>query len=270
MRLSVTSDDFGYSQAVNRAVDIASRQGILTSASLMVSGEAFHDAVEISLSNSSLKTGLHLALTEAVPVSSPEKVPLLLNEKGRFGKSPAAAGLRLCFSQAFREQARLEVAAQFARFAETGLAFNHVDSHHHLHVTPALFDMVLQQAEKYGVGDIRIPYEPWDISGPITQGNRVRNWVYRKVFYPLCNSCRQKADQAGFSGSDGVFGLYTTGQVTEAWLLLLLERLKNRSGVYEIYTHPSCDPLSPGFSEFQALTSSRVREKIACYGIELT
>ncbi len=261
MSLIVTADDFGRSLAVNEAVDRACREGILNSASLMVSGSAFNDAVEKALSNPVLKTGLHVTLTETEPVSPPENVPLLLNSQGRFRKSPAVTGCLLNLNRAFRHQAQIEVEAQFAVFAKTGLDFSHVDSHHHLHLTPVLFDIIVEQSLKHGVKFIRIPYEPWEISGSVIKGNRARNWVYRKVFYPLCRSSRKKTEVAGISSAGGVFGLYSTGQLTEDRLLLLLERLRNLRGVYEVYSHPSIDPSSPGFVEFQALTSSRVRRK---------
>ena len=48
--LIVTADDFGSSLEVNRAVEKAAREGILTCASLMVSGPAVDDAVRIARS----------------------------------------------------------------------------------------------------------------------------------------------------------------------------------------------------------------------------
>ena len=47
-RLIVNADDFGLHNSVNEAVEIAHNAGILTSASLMVNGEGFEDAVAIA------------------------------------------------------------------------------------------------------------------------------------------------------------------------------------------------------------------------------
>ena len=44
-KLILTADDFGAAVEVNEAVERAHRDGILTAASLMVSGAAAHDAV---------------------------------------------------------------------------------------------------------------------------------------------------------------------------------------------------------------------------------
>ena len=47
-RLIVNADDFGRSRSINEAVIRAHTEGILTTASLMVNGEAFSEAVELA------------------------------------------------------------------------------------------------------------------------------------------------------------------------------------------------------------------------------
>ena len=58
----VTGDDFGLAVPVNEAIVEAHRGGILTAASLMVSGNAAQDAVERARPTPSLRVGLHLVL----------------------------------------------------------------------------------------------------------------------------------------------------------------------------------------------------------------
>jgi predicted glycoside hydrolase/deacetylase ChbG (UPF0249 family) len=83
-RLVVTADDFGAAQAVNEAVERAHTTGILTAASLMVSGEAVEDAVERARRLPDLGVGLHVVLADGVPVLPPEQVPALVGPDGRF------------------------------------------------------------------------------------------------------------------------------------------------------------------------------------------
>ena len=45
-QLIITADDFGMSREVNEAVEEAHRKGVLTAASLVVTGDAAADAVE--------------------------------------------------------------------------------------------------------------------------------------------------------------------------------------------------------------------------------
>src|SRR5258708_5967972 len=61
-RLVVNADDFGGSSSINAAVIRAHREGILTSASLMVNESGCEEAVALARENPRLGVGLHLAL----------------------------------------------------------------------------------------------------------------------------------------------------------------------------------------------------------------
>ena len=73
--LIVTADDFGAAVEVNEAVEAAHRTGILTAASLMVSGAAAGDAVARARRNPNLRVGLHLVLVEGRPTLPAAAVP---------------------------------------------------------------------------------------------------------------------------------------------------------------------------------------------------
>lgn len=57
--LIVNADDFGASRGVNRGIIEGHRRGIVTSASLMVTGRALDEAVALSRENPNLAVGLH-------------------------------------------------------------------------------------------------------------------------------------------------------------------------------------------------------------------
>ncbi len=269
MRLIVTADDFGRSASVNRAVEQAAESGILTCAGLMVTGQAAGDAVRIAQSLPQLQVGLHLTLTELPPRLREQRHPLLHARDGSCLNSPARVGLALQFSKKVAQQVEREVAAQFEAFARTGLPFEHVDCHHHLHIHPKLFDIVLKYALEYHLKSIRVPVELWPISGPLCTGHGLRNLAYRMVFGLLGAACRKKLSRTNLVTCDGVFGLYQTGEISEQWLLGLLDKLQNLQGVYELYVHPEYDHGYQGFRELEALVSQAVRKKIEDSGVEL-
>ncbi len=267
--LIVTADDFGSSLDVNRAVEKAAREGLLTCASLMVCGSAAEDAVKRATAIPALEIGLHITLTEERPLSPTQRVPDLVATDGCFKDSLTQLGLALHFSRETQRQVEIEVAAQFKAFERTGLEFSHVDCHHHFHIHPRLFDIILKNALRHGLKTIRIPYEPWEISGAISTGNRMRNRFYRSVFTRLSARCRDKISKHGIISPHGVFGLYQTGELTAEWIWMLLDRLKGRPGVFELYTHPSSDVSSAGYQELKALLDPGIREKIGENGIRL-
>src|SRR5438477_9682075 len=136
--LIVTADDFGASLAVNDAVEAAHLRGILTATSLMVAAPAAADAVARARRLSSLKVGLHLVLTDGVPLLPPDAIPALVGRDGRFLEPQGWAGVRFFFDPAARRQLAAEIEAQFAAFVATGLALDHADAHKHMHLHPTV------------------------------------------------------------------------------------------------------------------------------------
>ena len=81
-RLIVNADDFGRSHSINQAVLRAHREGILTSASLMVNEPDCAEAVALAKANPKLGVGLHLTLLYGRCALPPEKIPGLVNVRG--------------------------------------------------------------------------------------------------------------------------------------------------------------------------------------------
>src|SRR5207248_2157932 len=140
------ADDFGARPDVNRAIIRANREGVLTSASLMVNEPAAGEAIRLAKENPDLAVGLHLTLSDGRSALSAAGFP----------KSPAIAGIISYFR---RRELRAEIVAQFDRFAQSGLAFSHVDGHQHLHLHPVIWDEMVRQCESHGVRCVRIPSE---------------------------------------------------------------------------------------------------------------
>lgn len=255
IHLLITADDFGKNHYVNRAVDIAKKEGVLTSASLMVTGENWEEAVEMA-KEKDIDIGLHISLTEGRSIFL----------KRRMDRSPAFLGISAQFNKNTISWIRKEVFLQFKRLYLTGLSFSHVDSHHHIHIHPKILRIIIENCKRYGIKSIRFPYEPWYIS---YNKHRLRNISYRVTFSILSGFFLKTVDSAGLIFPDGIFGLYNTGEITETWLLLLLDKLYGRAGVFEIYLHPEDKKGSPGYTELKAITSQRVRDKIKDTGIKL-
>src|SRR5258706_14078771 len=92
-RLIVNADDFGGSASINEAVIRAHRDGILTSASLMVNEPGFAEAVKLARENPTMGVGLHLTLLHGHSALSRKEIPDLVDEEGKFSFNPVAVGM---------------------------------------------------------------------------------------------------------------------------------------------------------------------------------
>ncbi|MFZ5823033.1 MAG: chitin disaccharide deacetylase [Bacillota bacterium] len=142
--LIVNADDFGLSPGVNRGIIRAHREGIVTSATLMINMGAVAEAVALARQTPTLPVGLHLTLTAGRPLAP--DVPSLVGPDGRFLKGQALA------SSARTRDLEREVRAQVEGFLATGLPLSHIDSHHHVHMElPRLRKIVTGVAAELGV-----------------------------------------------------------------------------------------------------------------------
>ena len=227
----------------------------------MVGAAAAADAVARARRLPSLRVGLHLVLVDRTPVLPPERIPGLLDGRGRLRRDLARAGIELCISPRARRQLAAEVEAQFAAFRRTGLKLDHVNAHHHYHLHPIVCRMVLDIGGRYGMSALRVPREPADLLDRVDPGVRHgRDWLA-----PWVSRLHRTARRHNLTVPDQVFGLAWTGAMTEERIARVLGNLP--AGLTEIYCHPAtCDGFkaaTPGYryaEELAALIAPRVGE----------
>jgi len=269
-RLVVTADDFGAAEAVNDAVAQCHTSGILTAASLMVSGPAAADAVRRARALPSLKVGLHLVLVEGRPVLPATSVPNLIDASGNFRTDMARAGAAMFFRSDVRRQLEAEIEAQFAAFQATGLTLDHVNAHKHFHLHPTIAGLIVKIGKRYGVRGARVPLEPQVVLGKIEK-HRAGGIV--ALTAPFARALRTRFRRAGIAAPDQVFGLAWSGAMNAPRLAGLLSHLPE--GLSEIYMHPATGAYpgsAPGYeyrAEMAALTDPRMADLIAAGNIRL-
>ena len=263
-RLIVNADDFGLSHSVNEAVVRAHREGILTSASLMVNEPGFEEAVKLAKENPTLGVGLHLTLLMGHSALPSGKVPGLVDASGEFSDSPVAAGMDYFFKRSLRAQLRAEIHAQFDRFHATGLPLDHVNGHLHMHLHPVIFNILMEDFEKLRIRRLRLTRDCLSRSRKMMQGR----WFYRAshaaIYEWLSNRAREPLRQREIAHAEITFGLLQNARVDEDYVLKLLPALPD--GDSELYSHPSLDNFK---HEFDALVSPRVKELVKQLGVEL-
>jgi hopanoid biosynthesis associated protein HpnK len=263
-RLIVNADDFGRSYSINEAVIRANREGILTTTSLMVNEAGCDNAVVQAREATTLGVGLHLTLLCGKPALPPEKIPGLVNARGEFSNKPVATGFRYFFRRGLREQLRAEIHAQFAKFHATGLPLDHVNGHLHLHLHPAVFRILMEDAATLGIRRFRLTRDCLSRSRRMTRGHWFYRFSHAAIYEWLSRRARRPLQQRGIRHAQITFGLLQNAHVDEEYILKLLPGLP--AGDSELYSHPSLDE---GKHELDALVSPRVKELVGKLGIEL-
>lgn len=272
----VNGDDFGFSQGVNQAIIQAHTQGILTSTSLMVTGGAFAEAVDLAEQHPDLAVGLHLVLGCGKAVLPPTQIPHLVDEQGYFPENPVQAGWRYYFHPQVRQELRLEIVAQLQKFQQTGLPLSHVDGHLHHHANPAVLKVLMELAPQYSIPVVRLPYEELRLTLNVDP----QGWLAKALGWSVFGQLRRWGEPLlaaqGVRYAERVYGLLQTGSVTEDYLLGLIPQI--RANVVELYAHPAIaspheqnnGPTGAGERELAALLSPKVRECLLSSGFELT
>lgn len=263
-RLIVNADDFGLSHSVNEAVIRAHRDGILTSASLMVNEPGLDEAVKFAKENPKLGVGLHLTLLHGHSALPPEKIPGLVNSRKEFSNSPVGVGMKYFFKRSLRGQLRAEIHAQFEKFRSTGLPLDHINGHLHLHLHPTIFKILMEDSEKLGIRHLRLTRDCLARARKISSGHLFYRISHATIYEWLSSRARKALAAKKIRHAQITFGLLQNARVDEDYVLKLLPLLPD--GDSELYSHPSLDKFK---HEFDALVSPRVKELVKKLGIEL-
>ncbi len=230
-RLVITADDFGAAVEVNEAVEHAHRSGVLTAASLMVSGRAAADAIDRARRLPTLKVGLHLVLVDGRPVLPASAVRHLVDDSGAFRGNMAALGAAIACNRHARREAAAEITAQFESFRAAGLRLDHCNAHKHFHLHPVIAGLIVQIGSRFGLHAVRVPVEPARILRKIERCRGI--WLPA----PLARIQHRRLRRMGLLVPDQVFGLRWSGHMTVERLLGLVRHLPE--GLSEIYLHPA-------------------------------
>ncbi|MGE5127539.1 MAG: carbohydrate deacetylase [Betaproteobacteria bacterium] len=241
-RLIVNADDLGRTRGINAGILEAHRDGIVTSATLMVNYPAAAGVKALAAAAPGLGIGLHVQLSGGPPQLPPLKLPSLVGKDGLFAPKPDG------LAEADPAEVLAEVRAQLARFRELlGRDPTHFDGHHHAHRVPAVFAAVVAVARETG--------RPVRLADPPMEALLRREGI----------ATTDRFDESFFDEA--------------ATLEVLLDRLRSLpEGTTELMCHPAVvdeelrktsSYATPRDRERQALTSPAAREAVRAQGIEL-
>lgn len=270
-RLIVHADDFGLSERVNEGIVQAHRHGVLTSASLIASGDAFEHAVELSKATPTLDIGVHLTLIEERPLSPGNIIPTLLGDNGRFHRHAGAFMRRYLFGCISLDEVSVELDAQIDSVIARGINVSHLDGHQHMHMVPGIRRVVGRLARKYAIPSIRYPRETLR-----AYMLKERAGMFRVPQLLLLNFFCAVAGASDANRPDHFCGFFYGGRLSKDNLMRILDHLPS-NGTCELMCHPGLDDAKSRYNhwgyrwqeERDALTDSAIRDYLKARDIRL-
>lgn len=153
-RYIFTCDDCGLSEGINRAALDLYEQGIPVQASVMANFPAAAHAVSL-FKDHPLKTGVHLNLTDGIPLTGDELSCGHLLENGHFRSRKSLFIRAFRANRDCRDWIQRELLAQVELLVGMGLAPDHLTTHMHFHILPALREAVYHLAKQFSVTWVR-------------------------------------------------------------------------------------------------------------------
>ena len=272
----LNADDFGMSEAYNRAILEGYSSGILKSASLVANGEAFEEAWKnVIPACPDLGVGIHLNVIEGKSLCL--GLDRLTDEEGNFNNSYAQLLLKSLNKKdtAFMEQLEKEFRAQIEEVMKH-TKVTHIDSHVHVHSIPPIFELVCRLAKEYGIKQIRSQYEkPYMVPDVFKHLNMKYPVNLIKVmllnFFTLINE--SKVQKYELNTNDYLIGVAYTSMMTSLTVSYGLMAIKYDKVTVEALIHPcryEDGTIDNHFAEFQITKNLKLKDKIEKLGYEIT
>ncbi len=162
--LILNADDLGMYAGVNEGIAAAVERGPVRSASLIAPSPGAAEAMRWLARHPEVSLGVHLTMVNDLPgadwkpVSAPEQVATLVDERGRFRPLPELPAL---LAGADLGEVELEFRAQLEAVLAAGLHPTHLDWHClHDGGRPEIFRATFRLAREHGLA-VRVSGPPW-------------------------------------------------------------------------------------------------------------
>ncbi len=260
--LIVTADDLGMSVAINEAIRDAARAGIVTAAGILANGGALESARDAALDATDL--GVHLNLTEGLPLLPVSEVTSLVGRDGSFHSLPNLV-FRASLGLVRADQVVRECEAQIDRMRRLGFPISYADSHQHIHAHPRLAIAIAQAVRRAGLTRIRQAID-WS-RGP--------DVIKARVIAATMRANTARFD--GFTRCDATRGIARRPTSIEEWERILVSLPRGRTELIVHLRRPGLP--QPGEervrdaaarqAEWRTLMDPRARDALARHGVRL-
>lgn len=245
-QLVINADDFGLTEGVSRGILFAMREGLVSSTSALVCDPAAAARLKRHAKTLKGRVGLHLQLTDGRPCVRSATLSSLVTSEGCFPRFPTELGAL------DPDEIRTEWHTQLDRFLQCGLTPSHIDTHHHVHGLPRVFEVYCEIAQRCGV-----------------------------PARTLSRKMTKKLRSRGIACADHCETSWLGSKLTQKSLIELIDAVFQHCGansVIELMCHPGYADRTlstksvyvvPRERELRILSSSRLRDRLQKLGIEI-
>lgn len=272
----VNADDLGVSRGATLGIVKAHLNGVVTSASISPTGVDYSHAITLVKRDCPcLGVGLHFTLSAGKSICDPGKIPLLVDEQGRFKWEflSLLKEIRLGRSSPLLAQIDLELEAQIQKLISDGIQPDHINSERHVHMIPGVFERVARAATRHSIRFVRggkdFGFHTFQLSdaGIFFLNGGVLKWALLRWLNRIGQRRVAKELNVRVQFSDYFASYLYTGRLD-----LILPRLVLRApeGITEIMVHPGvpgesadADLGNKGLEQY-LVHEDRHRELVAC------
>jgi len=265
IRLIVNADDLGNGPETDRGIFKAFTDGIVSSASLLVTGPSWRKAAR-QAQLLGLPLGIHLDLSERKTIGP--AISGLTDSSGCFpGK--ILTRKQLINRATTVEALTAEFLAQIDLARSAGIAPDHLDTHQHCALLPVVTEALCRACAASGISRLRLPLpqEP-----AVNDPPELRKEL--SLYRTLAPAFAEATAQDRLTTPQGLFGMPLLNRLDTPQLAELLKRLP--VGTWELMVHPGyCDRRHPFATtaretELAALTDPAIRALLQKRNIQLT
>ena len=274
-KVIITADDYGMSNAVNRAIDAGAEIGLISSTNVMTNMDFYREAVKLkNLENFSL--GIHFTLSCGRPVCDPKEIPSLVAENGEF--YPYAT-----FRERYRKKkisdAEIikELKAQYQRYEEVLGKPDYWNTHQNVHVDFRIYRLFVDLARELGIDKMR-SHQRIYVSPSKKANKRSLMWrLTEPIKSRILNTWQHNAHKKGISSPDGLFvALNPTDEKNLEYFFTHINWENNTVGEFVI--HPATEMDSSYFGkmveqrieEYKLFSSTETKKIIEDTGVEIS
>ncbi|MEO7049276.1 MAG: ChbG/HpnK family deacetylase, partial [Ferruginibacter sp.] len=170
----INADDFGLNSSVNRAIVDAFDKHFISSTTIMANMPSFEEAVSLAFKNRfESNIGAHLVLTDGSPLNN-EISAINFLFSGKLTRKKTLKRELLFLNREKQQLIFKEFTAQIEKIKKAGISITHLDTHHHVHESYKILEILLEIRKIYNISSIRI-------FNNCIQSSKIHKKAYRAV-----------------------------------------------------------------------------------------